>query len=917
MEYAPVRRVGGGPISTSALLFDLAARHLFTAAGSAVCVHSVDTGATLRRLEAHAALVTAVRLNPSNRLQLYSGSLDKTVRLWDYKDAVLLRTIELAAAVRGLDFLPSAPGVMLWWAHKAAAAVKRDGGKGRHGVLYRLSMPSPEGGAGPAVGVDSDVSDSDARAAAGDAGAAVGDASEMVFEGKSGRAWVADPLGRYVVGYGDHDWALVWPDTGETKTQHSGRKITCLACHPVDVSVAVGDAKGKITLWHAAASDKPVPSTYHWHAHGVSSVVFNSDGTYMLSGGEEAVLVIWQLETGVKRFLPRLGSPIIGLAISAHDTHYATVHEDNSAQAIDALSLKVIGQVQGVRRARISQPRRGTTCGLLVEPSTGHVVLNGTAGALQFYNLARDTVVKELQVVDRLFVSRTEDEEIFDTTVEKAAFSQDGEWLATVEYRDDGETECDVRLKFWRANGSKYTLNTSADLAHKKRITSLSVHPTEMLFVTTGDDARFKAWRLEESGGVNDQPVWKCLYVRSYLGMPCTSSAVSADGSLLAIGTGHFITLWNPLTCDMVQSIATVRSENVHGVAFTGKSSLVSYGANYLTVWNLLNCSVRWRIQVKVDHLCTSPTHTHFAVAPRPGADSKGQTVLEFTAENAAPVRVRHVRRHDAATAMTYFTAADAEDNEPELLLFDRDNTFKAFANGRESALEIGIKRILAPLASDVVDGAARRSYEALFGKHSTALAAAGGEFDDAVGEEFMKLDAVRGGKDPSQALFDVPAHVVPPIDMVAGSFMGLLLRKRKRTDADAPEAVVDSEDAASANGEASDVDEEKGNTVAAAAAVPASAALPDAVAGGSDLGFLVDFFKRGKTPEVLRNTVPSPGETKKGMKKRSIKGKKGGSVTDHASPKIKVQPVKATGLHPLTKRKKLKVSRKHSGEKA
>jgi hypothetical protein len=34
---------------------------------------------------------------------------------------------------------------------------------------------------------------------------------------------------------------------------------------------------------------------------------------------------------------------------------------------------------------------------LLVEPSTGHVVLNGSLGALQFYNLDRDAVAKEQQ----------------------------------------------------------------------------------------------------------------------------------------------------------------------------------------------------------------------------------------------------------------------------------------------------------------------------------------------------------------------------------------------------------------------------------------------------------------------------------------------------------------------------------------
>ena len=38
------------------------------------------------------------------------------------------------------------------------------------------------------------------------------------------------------------------------------------------------------------------------------------------------------------------------------------------------------------------------------------------------------------------------------TEVERAAFSTDGHWLATVERRDDGETSPEMRLKFWAYN---------------------------------------------------------------------------------------------------------------------------------------------------------------------------------------------------------------------------------------------------------------------------------------------------------------------------------------------------------------------------------------------------------------------------------------------------------------------------------
>ncbi len=42
-------------------------------------------------------------------------------------------------------------------------------------------------------------------------------------------------------------------------------------------------------------------------------------GSYLLSGGLEATLVTWQLETLTKDFTPRLGSPIQHLSVSEDD----------------------------------------------------------------------------------------------------------------------------------------------------------------------------------------------------------------------------------------------------------------------------------------------------------------------------------------------------------------------------------------------------------------------------------------------------------------------------------------------------------------------------------------------------------------------------------------------------------------------
>lgn len=105
----------------------------------------------------------------------------------------------------------------------------------------------------------------------------------------------------------------------------SPERLTALAFHPSEDYFATGDEKGLIRLWYCLNSmpahnqltgdRRAQTTTMHWHAHSVSSLTFTSNGAYLLSGGEESVLVIWQLHSGKKEFVPRLGSPILSITV--------------------------------------------------------------------------------------------------------------------------------------------------------------------------------------------------------------------------------------------------------------------------------------------------------------------------------------------------------------------------------------------------------------------------------------------------------------------------------------------------------------------------------------------------------------------------------------------------------------------------
>lgn len=133
----------------------------------------------------------------------------------------------------------------------------------------------------------------------------------------------------------------------------SPEALTCLAFHPSDDYFATGDSKGNIRMWYCLEdrpTSKPVgvekraqTTTLHWHAHPLSSLCFTPNGAYLLSGGEESVLVIWQLHTGKKEFVARVGAPISTIAVSnnGESEEYLLGLADTSFAFVSTATLKI------------------------------------------------------------------------------------------------------------------------------------------------------------------------------------------------------------------------------------------------------------------------------------------------------------------------------------------------------------------------------------------------------------------------------------------------------------------------------------------------------------------------------------------------------------------------------------------------
>ena len=132
---------------------------------------------------------------------------------------------------------------------------------------------------------------------------------------------------------------------------HDGKKL------------AVGDESGKIYILYNFMANQDgakliIQTLPQWHAHSVNSLRFTEDG-FLLSVGQESVLVQWQLENQDKTFVSRLGAgEITNLTISGDyycclfSTNTVKVFRfDNNKAVIDQQSLNLsdslLSQVPG------------------------------------------------------------------------------------------------------------------------------------------------------------------------------------------------------------------------------------------------------------------------------------------------------------------------------------------------------------------------------------------------------------------------------------------------------------------------------------------------------------------------------------------------------------------------------------------
>jgi hypothetical protein len=338
-----------------------------------------------------------------------------------------------------------------------------------------------------------------------------------------------------------------------------------------------------------------ITSRVHWHALPVTSMVYDSMSYPMdpllYSGGDESVLVTWQISQGRDRPVdvhPRLAlGGIVHLSSSdrcdANPANGIIVYcEDNTLQLLESHNKGCIWKVQGL--ACGGQNGSKNMPSLHIDPRSdgqknSQVVVTGldqAPGYIHWFDPKRERLASSLEVVPYNRISRTEPDEypLPKPTITGHAFSKNGEDLITIdesqtenvyigareEQAKGGEYGTVSTIRFWSWNDSSSAQGKSAPPYHqiasmtyphgpKSRISAIGMSNDGTFACTVSNNE--KSFRVWQRAGRDKSISWACRYkVKIPAGFSNCSTkkygvTFSDENSLLAIAFGQVGTIWD------------------------------------------------------------------------------------------------------------------------------------------------------------------------------------------------------------------------------------------------------------------------------------------------------------------------------------------------------------------------------------
>ncbi|KAF2738188.1 WD40 repeat-like protein [Polyplosphaeria fusca] len=549
-------------------VFSVDEKYLFQAFDTSVCIYATESSLLVNSISTGSRFLTGIALSTSTHDHIYLATSDGIVSLWNWNDNTRIARWDIGINIHQI-VARTQPGTTqdFVYCHEI--------GK-RHAISVH------------ALRTKAQASPMESKQIFKTNSTVIG--IEVLLHGKVVIAACRSSIfiGKRLHSYKTElqDFEYVWREFQVSNRittfnaylrlpQSSARTADPLLEQRDNVDLAIGDDQGVIHLFEDllsslvriekasksksaidAASDGLNPKRLHWHREAVGSLKWSKDGNYLISGGFETVLVIWQLSTGTQQTLPHLTAAVESIVVSPLGASYAVTLANNSIVILSTTELQAKSNIVGVQSRRVDHeqmPRESSSSEqsfdfaifahvpMVIDPKKPtHMLLSVPSSQprqRRYKPYAPQSYLQTFDIATQQYVSRQaltrnnatdpntgpERTLILEPNTKFIQASADGEWLATVDewippqpdmgFIEEGVPEFneeerifrrEVYLKIWRRDEKKasWTLQTRIDAPHllqglgiSTQLHDLVSDPSQSRFVSIGEDQIVRFWK--------------------------------------------------------------------------------------------------------------------------------------------------------------------------------------------------------------------------------------------------------------------------------------------------------------------------------------------------------------------------------------------------------------------------------------
>ena len=353
-----------------------------------------------------------------------------------------------------------------------------------------------------------------------------------------------------------------------------------------EISIALGDSSGKIHFIQDITIKNYILFTKHWHSHGISDLVLDPNNDYIYSCGQEGVVVIWNIHTWAKTFLPRLGEPILSMCVGQDSQNLVCFLKNNSIIFINLSKMKIIDVINSIANDCFINK-----FSLFNKRQNFISFTNSQKGIINLYNISQNSFDFYLNVFNKNFNSKTEREKDNNLrTLKLVSFSSPKNennlnYMATIE-----ELPYDLNkklflsyLKIWKFEKNKIDLIQICENPHNNEsVTYLEGLNFNNYGFLTQSEKEFKVWKLNK----NKNNIFTCEFEGKYQNKKLLN--VNFDNNLL--NEYIFALFENKLIIyskNKIQNIYSLEENKYNKIYYINSQFICLYGKKHFALFNI------------------------------------------------------------------------------------------------------------------------------------------------------------------------------------------------------------------------------------------------------------------------------------------------------------------------------------------